>query len=757
MIRFLFICVCFFCHFLAQAQITIQGLVVYAQPTATKPEPVAGAAVYWLGAKQGTVTDVAGKFSLVKMPQHTQLVVTFVGCQNDTITVGTDAFVTITLVSHNTLQTVTMYDPNLKKATINAIEVIGKKELRKAACCNLSESFETNASVDVSTTDAVSGTKQIRLLGLDGTYAQIMCENMPFVRGLSARGGLYFIPGTWIKSIDINKGAGSVANGYESITGQINIELAKPENSEKLLLNLYANNGARIEANINYAQKIAERWHTSILAHHSRNDMAMDYNQDGFMDNPKFAQSNVINRWKYQDNRMESDIGFKALYEDKTAGQASFDHATGQTHDFNTPYGANFRTTRLEGFAKTGFFLGENEAGHINKSLGIILNYTHQRQNSIWGVNKYEGAQNSVLLNAIYQTESTKGNTWRLGTSLMSDEFQELYQENHHAAHLPNVHPAAYFNRKRREFDIGVFSEYNYTSKNKKLGIVAGLRVDNHNLWGLFLTPRLHAKYAFATNTILRLSGGRGQRTANPLIENASYLISSRKLYLPTAPLQEIGWNYGGSFSHKWFIGATHATLTLDFYRTDFEKQVIVDMFTHSQEIIITALQGKSFANSFQVGLDYEIHEKLTTRLAYKYYEVQADYRSLGLRKLPFIPDHRLLSHTSYTTPNEKWAFDFTAEYFGRQILPTTMGNPVEFTRPTRSPAYILINAQITRKLGKNNQWEVYIGGENIGNYRQQNPIIQADNPYGNYFDAGQVYAPIFGAMGYVGVRFTIE
>lgn len=741
-----------FSHF-AQAQ--IKGLV-QGKDSQGKTEALVGATVVWKGTQVVATTNEAGEFEIPVQPNNTALVVSFVGFKTDTVQVQ-NAFITVTLAPDNTLKEVVLRNTdNLDKATTKS-ELLGVKELRKAACCNLSESFETNASVDVSTTDAVSGTKQIRLLGLDGTYAQIMAENMPFVRGLASRSGLYFIPGTWIKSIDINKGAGSVVNGYESITGQINVELAKPENSEKLLLNFYANNGTRLEANMNLARKVSERWHTGVLAHHSRGDMAMDNNRDGFMDNPMFEQFNIINRWKYQGDIMESQIGFKALYEDRTSGQSNFRHATGQTHDFSTPYGANFRTTRLEGFTKTGFFLGEDEKGHVNQSLGIIFNYTYQDQQSLWGMNTYEGKQNSMLLNAIYQNEPRAGQTWRLGASAMSDELIEKYLEGHNGVHLPNTHPTNYFSRKRRELSTGVFAEYNFDKD--KLGFVAGLRADYHNLWGFFVTPRLHFKYEFTDRTILRLSGGRGQRTANPLAENVSYMISSRKLYLPTAPLLEIGWNYGGSFSHQFFIGNTKATLTADFYRTDFQKQAITDLFTSPQAIIIHQLNGQSYANSLQIGLDYEIHEKLKARLAYKYYDIRASYNSfagdLGLRSMPFIPQNRFFANIGYTTPNEKWEFDLTAEYFGRQVLPTTASNPVEFQRPDKSLAYVLVSAQVTRKLGK--KWEVYLGGENIGNYRQQNPIIEVNNPYGNYFDAGQTYAPVFGAMVYTGVRFTVE
>jgi outer membrane receptor for ferrienterochelin and colicin len=735
----------FYCIPLFSFAQSVSGVISEKSDKESK-KPLLGANVFWLGTTKGVATDENGRFQLNREPNISRLVISFIGYKSDTVDVQNADFVEITLKTTAELEAVVIESNKDLENTAQHTELLTTKELRKAACCNLSESFETNASVDVSTTDAVSGTKQIRMLGLDGVYAQIMTENVPLIRGLASRTGLYFVPGTWIKSIDINKGAGSVVNGYESLTGQINIELAKPQNSEKLLLNFYANSGGRLEANLNTTHKISKKWSTAFLLHASNQSFEQDMNHDDFLDNPKLTQLNAINRWKYEGEAMEADFGVKVLHDTKTAGQPDYSHS--QDHDFGTPYGANFQTTRVEAFSKTGFFLGEHS------SIGIITNLLHHRQNSVWGINDYEGTQNYFLLNAIFQTELAEKHTLKLGMSQVIDNYKERYYENHNADHDPaQGHPVAYFDRKRAEFVPGVFAEFSF-NPNPRLAIVPGLRADFHNLFGTFITPRLHFKYNLAPTSIIRLLGGRGFRVANPLVENVSYLISSRKLTLQQGLQPEIAWNYGGSFTQQFKKGEKNkGNLVIDFYRTDFQNQVVTDLDSSPQQINIGNLNGQAFANSFQVSFEYELFKRFDMRFAYKYYQVRTTIQD-KLIDMPFIPKDRLFLNLGYATFGDRWQFDFTAEWFGRQRLPNTKSNPAEFQRPERTPTYLLINAQILRVLGN---WEVYLGGENLGNYRQQNPIIQANDPYGANFDAGMVYAPIMGRLIYAGMRFYIK
>lgn len=737
----IFLCSLFIFSQIAIFAQTIQG-IVQEQNEKGEKLPLTGANVFWLGTQKGTTTDEKGQFRIEKTSESQQLIIQFVGMVSDTIEIKENVFVEIVLQSQ-ALTEIVVKDNKIDVEPIKS-ELITTKTLKKAACCNLSESFETNASVDVSTTDAVSGTKQIRMLGLDGVYAQIMTENVPFVRGLTARSGLYFIPGTWVKSIDINKGAGSVVNGYESLTGQINIELAKPESSEKLLWNMYVNQAGRIEANLNTSHQVAEKWHTGFLLHASNQSFAVDRNNDTFLDTPEYTQLNFINRWKYSSEFVEAQFGIKALYDDKIAGQSSFKR--NQVRNETNPYGFNSKTKRIEGFGKIGFLSKTNE----HQSLGIILNLMHHDQSSFWGLTDYQASQTYGLINVIFQTELAEGHGLKTGVSLLTDQYKENYKSMHKDHETGEMH--LYDLRKgRNEFVPGIFGEYSFVP-NAKFALIAGLRSDFHNLYGNFLTPRLHLKYNLSPKTIARLSAGRGFRVANPIVENMSYLISNRELDLNKLN-PEIAWNYGGSITQEFRIGERKASLTADFYRTDFENQIITDLDSDEHSISFYNLNGKSYANSFQISLEYEIIKNLDLTTAYKYYEVRANIGN-QMRDIPFVPKDRFFINLGYATRGDKWLFDWTMEWFGKQRIPKNAQNAMEMQAENYASSYLLVNAQITRNFKK---WEVYIGAENLGNFMQHQPIIDAQNPFSENFDAGMVYAPVMGRNLYAGFRFTIK
>ncbi|MCU0445535.1 MAG: TonB-dependent receptor [Microscillaceae bacterium] len=698
--------------------------------------PLIGANVYWLGTSHGTITNAEGKFSLMRPDSnHNKLIISYVGYAPDTIALENQTFIEINLTANQSLETVEVKSTSVNVEPIQS-ELLTVKELKKAACCNLSESFETNASVDVSTSDAVTGTKQIRLLGLDGTYSQIMTENVPSIRGLASRSGLYFIPGTWVKSIDINKGAGSVVNGYESIAGQINVELAKPQNSEKLLFNAYTNMGGRWEFNVNTAQKVSEKWSTAILAHFSNLPRAIDQNDDGYMDVPKFTQANLLNRWQYSSENFEMQLGIKALYDDKIGGQNSFNLR--QDRNLSSPFGVRSQTKRLEGWGKFGFMFPKNPM----QSIGIIASASRHEQHSFFGLNDYHATQNYFYLNGIFQTEFAHNHLFKAGLSYVSDSYTE-----HFEARVPEDYM---IHRTRQESVPGMFAEYS-AKIGKKIATVAGLRADFHNLYGNFVSPRLHFKYDVFKNTALRLSAGRGFRVANPLVESASYLASARKVLINSRLQPEMAWNYGGSLTQNFTLDYRKGMITLDFYRTDFQNQVIWDLDKSANEIHFYNLKGKSFANSFQAQIEYEVLKNFDVKLAYKRYQVMTTIDN-QLRELPFVPQDRLFANFGVSTLKHKWDFDLTLEWFGKQRLPNN--HQVEHNLPEYSPSYLLINAQITRNFKK---WEVYLGGENLGNYRQENPIMNPQMPYNQGFDAAMVYAPIMGAMVYTGVRFYVK
>lgn len=717
----------------ASAQ-TLKGLVLEKNALGEET-PLVSATVFWLGTQIGTTTNIQGAFEIEMPAQERHLVVSYVGYQSDTVLVSSsnNSEIKIILQSVKELETVVIEDEAIDLDAIQS-ELLDLRDLRKAACCNLSESFETNPTVDVSTSDAVTGTKRIRLLGLDGIYAQIMMENIPSVRGLASRNGFTFIPGTWMKSVSINKGTGSVANGYESITGQINVELAKPENSEKLLINGYVNANGRVEANLNTAHKIADRWSTALLLHTSNLSNAVDRNEDGFVDIPKYTQVNLLNRWKYEGDYQIVQFGVKVLYDDQLGGQDNFER--GQERNLGLAYGYNTRVKRLEAFSKIGLISKQNSLS----SVGIILSGVHHHQDGFWGLTNYEATQNTFNLNAIFQTEFNPRHKLRAGLSYLLDHYDETYEGSQR------------IERNRQESVPGIFTEYTW-KPSASLAFIAGLRSDFHNLFGTFVTPRLHARYAFTDNTILRASVGRGLRVANPIVENISFLISNRNLRIADDLEPEIAWNFGGSITHQWKINEHQATLVLDFYRTSFENQIVVDLDNDAQTLAFYNLSGRAYANSFQVSLEYELVKDFDIQMAYKYYDIKSTFGE-SLLEAPFVPKNRFFINLAYATRFDKWQFDFTTHWVGVQRIPNTSENPDDFQMATRSPDYFLFNAQVTKRYKK---WEVYIGGENLGNFRQANPIIQAENPYGAHFDAGLVYAPIMGRVIYAGFRFTIK
>ncbi len=701
-----------------------------------------GANIFWSGTTKGTTSNAEGSFNLPKISETNLLVIQYIGYETDTISVTNQTYLEIILNSDKLLNEVeVLEDKNFNTEPIQS-ELITTKDLRKAACCNLSESFETNATVDVSISDAVTGTKQLRMLGLDGIYAQIMTENIPAVRGLASRTGLNFIPGTWIKSIDVNKGIGSVVQGYESITGQINVEYTKPEAGEKLLLNGYANRAGRLEANLNTRFKISEKWSTAVLLHGSHLGISNDFNNDGFLDVPKFSQFNVLNRWKYDGDNLKIQLGINALYEDRTGGQLDFKKSDNRTA--SSLYGTNTETKRIQGFAKIGFLPRKNPT----QSLGLIISGVYHEAGSFWGLNDYQATQNNLFANLIYQNNLAIKHELKLGMSYVLDEYKEYYKEE-------ILNAVQIFDRYRQENVVGFFAEHSF-KPNKKIVLISGIRLDIHNLYGNIISPRLHFKYEITESTILRVAGGKGFRTPNPLIEYGNFLISSRNLILDQNIQPEIAWNYGLSLSQNFDLWGRKGTMVADYYRTDFENQLVLDLESSSHLLRLYNLNGKAFANSLQLSLDYEWFKNFHMKLAYKFYDVQTTLSNGKTIEMPFIARNRAFINLGYSKGKYKqdWEFDLTAEWVGTQRLPNSQNHPVEFQMPSRSPEYILLNAQITKNLKK---WSFYIGGENLGNYMQEMPVLSSQNPFGQHFDAGMIYAPVMGTMIYSGFRFTLN
>lgn len=629
-------------------------------------------------------------------------------------------------------------------ATANT-SVVSSKELLKAACCNLAESFETNPSIDVNFSDALTGTKQIKMLGLTSPYLMITEENIPSVRGASQAYGLSFTPGTWVESIQITKGAGSVVNGYESISGQINTELIKPMKDIPFFLNAYGASDSRFELNTHFNRKVSDDWATSLYLHGNTRVAKNDMNNDGFLDNPLGKQINLVNRWQYSnpETGWVSFINFKYMKDEKQTGELNFDK---NRDKLTTNYwGSEINTNRFDFTSKVGYVFKDMPY----QSIGFQNAYSNHNQDSYFGLNQYNIKQQSYYSNLILN--SIIGNTmhkFATGLNFTYDKYSEF-------VNLSNV--------GRIDNSVGTFFEYTYDN-NDKFSLILGGRVDYHNRLGAFITPRLHLRYNPWEKAVVRFSAGRGKRAANIFAENQNLFASSRTFSVLNTDGKiyglnpEIAWNYGMSFTQNFMIFGKPADVTFDFYRTDFQNQAVVDVMQSPQQVLFYNLKGNSYANSFQLDFNYEVIKHLNLRTAYKYYDIATDYLS-GSFQRPLQAKHRFFGNLEYEThikeKGKQWKFDFTWNWLGKQQLPTTSSNPINERLPEFSPSFGVMNTQITRTFSKT--FEVYVGGENIGNYRQDKAILGANNPFGATFDTSIIYAPVFGQMYYAGLRFKIK
>ena len=605
--------------------------------------------------------------------------------------------------------------------------VISRTELFKAACCNLGESFTTNPSVDVSYSDAATGARQIKLLGLASDYVQMLTENIPDLRGASSPYGLGYVPGPWMQSIQVSKGCASVKNGYEGITGQINVEYKKPQADPSLEVNLYGDSKSRIEANFdgNLHFKRPQQ-SASLLAHYENNFGHHDDNNDGFLDKPKVRQTNVMNRWAWVGDKYIFQAAISALDEKREGGQTA--HAM---HDGLRPYAIDIRTTRLAAFAKNAFIL-DKERG-TNVALILSGNY-HDADNS-YGQRFYNVTQKTAYASLLFETNFSALHSLSAGLSLNHDFYDQTYR-------LQHLEEAS-TKHDERETTPGAYAQYTL-NLHDKMTLMAGVRADHSSVYGTFITPRLHLKYAPNHVWNVRLSAGKGYRSVHALAEHTSLLASNRMLSIERLK-QEEAWNYGISSGLKFHLGGHILDLNVEYYFTNFKEQAIIDYDTDAAHIYIHNLNHhRSYSHTMQAEANYTLFRGMTMTAAYRYNLVR-QYTGGRVQEKPFTSRYKALLTASYKTPLELWQFDVTAQLNGGgRKLANVASSSTHFS------AYPQVNAQVTRWF---RHFSIYVGGENLTNFKQQTPIINAQNPWSDQFDATQVWGPVHGAMGYAGIR----
>jgi outer membrane receptor for ferrienterochelin and colicins len=709
-------------------QAQIRGVVQGTDSLQTKP--LKNVKITLLGSGTTVFSNEDGTFEILLGKQNPDtLLFVAKGYRSDRLVVTkTDRFLAlnVVLISGQLVQEIVVNgqkNPHgISKMKTLHVEELTSAEFRKAACCNLSESFETNATVDVSMSDAISGAKKIQLMGLDAVYTQLQFENIPFLRGLESAFGMSVIPGTWLESIQITKGTGSVVNGYESMAGLVNLEFKKPKEMPRLGLNVYQNRFGRSELNLQGGVQLNERWHMGLFGSAASVYGTFDNNQDSFRDQALSNTFNLLQRFSYQGRRMEAQLGLQAYVDQKLGGQTSYTKAQ------PNGYGMELASEHLSVFSKTGFF-GKKPA----QSLGVIAQLKFQNMSGLYGLRTFTGNEKRAYMNVIYDDIiGTADHKIKVGTSF---QFLEIHQW------ASQPFGTAVVGSDRTEWVPGVFAEYAYSGN--RLSAVAGVRFDQHNLAGAQFSPRAHLKYALTPQLDLRVTGGRAWRMPNFVADNLSLLASSKLWVADQGLAPEISWNAGASLVQGFSFKKRKGSLSLDAYHTRFSQQLVADRDSLSGMVVFKNLANNSLATVLQAEFSYALLRGLDLRLAYKFQDVRALFNG-SLQTQVLLPRQRFFANLAYQTRNKRWDYDLTYSRYSAVRLP----------QGGQGQAWGLLNAQATRNW---KQLELYVGGENLLNVMQHHPIVSAQNPFGPDFDATEIWSPIMGWNAYFGLRYTIK
>ena len=650
-------------------------------------------------------------------------------------------------------------------------EVISAAGLCKMACCNLAESFENSASVTVGYSDAVTGARQIRLLGLSGVYTQMLDETRPVMRGLSAPFGLSYVPGQWLESIQIAKGSSSVINGVECMTGQINMEHRKPTDEKPLFINGAVMSDTKMDLNIASSLQMGYKWSTVILGHVSGNIEAHDMNNDGFLDEPKMLQFNLSNRWLYQaDNGVQVRFGVRALQDSRLGGQMLHNDDGGRVfYDKDTytltpsagqidPWGSDILNRSINGYLKVGVPLNEDNSQNI----ALIADYSYQDMDSYFGSTKYLAGQHSAFANLLYQNVINDSHRFTLGLNGTFDRYDEDFVRS-----LWVLGPVTA--QKQGITDLanaGVFGEYTYHAGDK-FSAIAGLRGDWFYGQGFKVSPRVTLKYMPIEEIVIRANGGRGLRYSTPLVDNIGVFSTGKEFVgAYNDHILEDAWTFGGNITYYMPFGASSNTyLSFDYFRTQFAQQMVVDYEHHLNQIDFYALDGnRSFTDNYQLDFSVDPVERFNITATFRYTNAKIELADKGLVEKPMTSRFKGVLNLQYATNLNKWIFDFTASLNGSCRVYNFMENLKDadgnlLYKDGRTPVYPLLYAQVTRRF---KGWDVYIGAENLTNFRQKDVILGtkgADgfvNPRVPSFDASCIWGPLMGIKAHVGFRFTL-
>lgn len=742
------------CHTFVMGQ-SVTGHVFEEVDGSEKPLP--GVNVYWVDTTEGTVTDSEGEFVIHRpSDDYKYLVISYIGYQRDTISVddGQDNLEVVLRLNKelNQVEVVSRgAGAHIARMEVRSVQEITGAELCKAACCNLGESFETNASVDVHYSDAVTGAKQIQLLGLSGIYTQLMVDNIPGLYGLAQPYGLSYIPGTWMNAIQISKGCASVVDGYSSLTGQINTNTMPPDGEQRMALNGLINSMLGYEGNFVGRLRLTEKISTNLMLHAANSKHKHDDNGDGFLDMPMNTRFNARNKWKFHINKYTMLMfTVNGVYEERQGGQLSY-YETPQPVD---AYGINIKTKRLEALLKGGH--------EFNDVFNVAFksSASYHNQVSFFGRNTYNATEKTAYFNSVFQGafDDFSYHSFSTGLSFYYDDYvEDLFVNTVEGAEASTLGGVLLNDTTLTMTEIvpGAYFEYTFNKENYPI-IIAGLRADYHNNYGFLVTPRFHLRYTLNDDNVFRASVGKGYRTTHLLSEHTSLLASSKQLVILDDLKMEEAWNYGLNYTRYLTLNDREMTINLSAYRSHFVNQVIVDMDHDYRYVYFYNLDGRSFSNVLQAEMNYELFRGLDMVLAFRYQDVKATEMSGELLRLPMVNRYKGLLNLSYGTRLDKWRFDYTLQVNGDQRLPVpsyAVDNEI-YDFQDEAPAYCIMNAQVTKNF---RYWSIYLGAENLTNYKQDNPIVSPSDPFSEYFDSSRVWGPITGIKVYLGFRFILD
>lgn len=700
-----------------------------------------GVTLQWEGTTSGTVTDGKGFFSLVRNAKHHRLLVRYAGYRADTVIVHSDTSLELRLHALSTnLKKVSVRGRRKasfsKMSSLQQTEVITTEGLRGLACCNLGESFENSATVDVGYADAVSGSRQIQMLGLTGVYSLMLLENVPFLRGLSNPFGLGYVPGQWMEGISVSKGVATVKNGYEAITGTINLEYEKPLKGDRFTLNLYENSDLKSELTAKLNHRINEHLATGLYLFGTYDTRRTDHiGHDGFADYPLQRQFNILNRWDYEGHGgFHSQSLVNYTHEKRLGGEMNFEESM---RGSDSIYGFGGTTNRLFFSTKNGIPLNSTS------SFGSQVSASWFRQEAYYGLSNYSGEEGDLYVNLLVNAEVSGGHIVDYGVSLR-------YRHVDNLLHLlpTDTSQLAIFNYKHNEMIPGVFGQYTFRYGDD-FNATAGLRYDYNSFHRRhLLTPRLHFRWHIGNQLVLRGVAGRGFRTPDYIAENIGLLASGRRFKANSPLALEEAWNAGANLTKKWKLAdERELTVAIDYYHTRFVSQTVVDLDQSAYEVLFYGLDGKSYSNVLQADINIEPFDGFSVSAAGKLNDVWCTYNGTLMRK-PYTSFWKALMVLSYHTRFEKWRFDLTTQLNGPQRLPLNKGE-----MQGDAPAYLYMLGQVTRRF---KHFELYAGVENITGHVQQHPIIGADAPFSQAFDASVIYAPLMGRLFYIGFRMNV-